>query len=299
MNRNEIILQQIDRRGAGLEIGAGYNPVAPKCDGYKVHILDHLNREQLREKFRNEPVNPDRIEEVDFIWSGESYRELTRQSEYYDWIIASHVIEHVPDLVGFLNECDSILKPGGVLSLAIPDARFCFDHFRMISGLSQAVNAHILQAKTHLPGTAVDHVLNYATLDGNIAWDDQTRGDFKFHHSAGEAREYIDRIMNENAYFDFHAWCFTPHSFRLMVSDLYDLGLIRLREVSFPPGLGCEFYAVLSRHGSGSGLNRANIIRRIRQEISNTEPPEKGPSEIEPPTGFLQRCRNFLSTGYT
>ena len=31
-----------------------------------------------------------------------------------------HVIEHMPDLFGFMRDCEALLKPNGVLTLAIP-----------------------------------------------------------------------------------------------------------------------------------------------------------------------------------
>src|SRR6185437_1662157 len=103
-----------------------FRPTAAKKDGYQVYVVDHLNREQLIEKYQHDPVATENIEEVDFVWRGQPYAELTGRTKFYDWIIASHVIEHTPDLIGFLNDCDSILKDDGILSLAVPDKRFCF-----------------------------------------------------------------------------------------------------------------------------------------------------------------------------
>lgn len=39
-----------------------------------------------------------------------------------DEIYASHIIEHIADRVGVMNECWRVLKPGGRLSLIYPDA---------------------------------------------------------------------------------------------------------------------------------------------------------------------------------
>lgn len=38
--------------------------------------------------------------------------------------------EHEPDLIRFMNECDAVMEPDGILTLAVPDKRFCFDRFR-------------------------------------------------------------------------------------------------------------------------------------------------------------------------
>ena len=73
MSREERILHHINKKGRGIEIGPSYNPIAPKKDGYKVHVIDHMDREQLIEKYKNEDVKLDNIEHVDFVWKGETY----------------------------------------------------------------------------------------------------------------------------------------------------------------------------------------------------------------------------------
>ncbi len=41
MRREEKILKHVDKNGYGIEIGASFNPIASKRDGYKVHVIDH------------------------------------------------------------------------------------------------------------------------------------------------------------------------------------------------------------------------------------------------------------------
>src|SRR5260221_13919648 len=127
MTREEIIMAHVKRDGLGLEIGPSYAPIAPKKQGFRVHVLDYCDQNALIEKCRPAGLNVDNIEGVDFIWDGRPYADLVGQRNVYDWIIASHVIEHTTDLIGFLNDCDSLLKKDGILSLAVPDKRFCFD----------------------------------------------------------------------------------------------------------------------------------------------------------------------------
>lgn len=267
IDRKDKVLECIDKEGVGLEIGPSHNPAAPKSDGYKVHVIDHATQDDLIEKYRELGVDTTKIEDVDYVWAGESYAELTGKRDHYDWIIASHVIEHTPDFVGFLNDCDTILKNEGVLSLAVPDKRYCFDHYRPITGLSAIIDSHIQKATRHTSGTVLESYLNMVSRAGTIAWNSKTTGDYDFVHSLTSAVEKMESADKKNAYLDVHAWCFTPHSFRLMIYDLFSLGLIPFQEVKFHPTKGSEFFVTLSRSGEGPNKGRVELLERIELEL--------------------------------
>jgi len=278
MNRKEKVLHHIDRDTHGVEIGPSHNPIAPKREGYNVHIIDHMDRDGLVKKYTGHGVNLDQIEEVDFIWHGETYAELTGQSKHYDWIIASHVIEHTPDLIAFLHSCDSILKDDGVLSLVIPDKRYCFDHYRPITGISQIIDSHVHGHRIHSPGTAAECRLNSVTKSHQIAWDANTRGPYNLAHSLDSAQQDMKSALEDNTYTDFHAWCFVPHSFRLIIHDLFCLGLSPFQEAAFFPTYGCEFYVTLSRRGPGLTQSRLEMLQQIEAELqAKPQPPALSP----------------------
>ena len=271
-DRKSYVLSTIDREGVGIEIGASHDPIAPKRDGFKVHVIDHASREELRAKYERHGVDLERIEEVDFVWHGESYLELTGRPRHYDWIIASHVIEHTPDLIGFLNDCDSILKDDGVLSLVVPDKRFCFDRFRPITGLARIVDSHVGGHKIHSPGAVAEYILNVANKGGQGSWNAGLPGDYAFFHSARQAGEAMRHVRENSAYVDIHNWCFVPHSFRLLLDDLHTLGYTPLREVEFHPTEGFEFYVTLGRRGGGPRMSRLDLLRQIDREQAAVDP---------------------------
>lgn len=76
-----------------------------------------------------------------------------------------------------------------MLSLAVPDKRYCFDRFRPLTGLSQLVDAHLEPRAHHNPGGVADCFLNVVKLEGRIAWDGQLAqgrrlGEVEFAHTA-------------------------------------------------------------------------------------------------------------------
>jgi SAM-dependent methyltransferase len=243
--REQIILRGIDKATPGLEIGPSHRPIAAKRDGFNVRILDHLDATALRDKYATHGVDIDAIEEVDYVWSGQPLDELVA-GEQFAWIIASHVIEHVPDLVGFLNACETILAPGGVLSLAVPDKRYCFDCERENSPLGRVIDVAHAQLTNHSPGTAAEYFLKVRRKGGQIAWDDRHQGAIEPVHGLEDALHAMAKVR-EGHYFDLHAWVFTPDSFRQIIRDLYDLRLVGLQEQFFHPTRGCEFFVTLTK----------------------------------------------------
>jgi hypothetical protein len=211
--------------------------------------------------------NIERIEDVDYVWDGRPYVELTGKPKFYDWIIASHVIEHTPDLIAFLKDCDSILNNKGVISLVVPDARYCFDCFRPITGISKIIDAHLCKNKIHTPGTAAEYLLTQVEKNKHIAWYSGFPGNYSLRISLEETRNTISDIIDNKKYYDFHAWCFTPSSFRLLIHDLHSLQLIPFREVSFFPTEGCEFYITLGRKEKINNFNRLQMLEATKAEI--------------------------------
>ncbi len=270
--RADRILARIDRQGRGLEIGAGIAPVAPRRNGFNVETLDCCTREELVEKYRFLGAEAEaRIEEVDYVWHGESYADLTGREHAYDWVIASHVIEHSTDLLGFLLECDRLLKPGGVLALAIPDKRFCMDTFRPVSSLARVIDVHGNgDHRLHSKGETAEQQLYSVTRNDRIAWRRLPArllpGKYRFSYSEEAAKQALRETPEQ--YRDLHSWCFTPYAFRILVEDLYRLGLSPLREIAFTPTprLSWEFFIWLSRDGAGMPVSRLTALKRARRE---------------------------------
>ena len=269
MDRFQKITAALDTSGKGLEIGPSHNPILPKRAGYDVETVDHLDQQGLIEKYRDHGIDLSKIEPVDYVWTGEPLPELIGDQGRYDWIVAAHVIEHVPDVIGFLQQCLTLLKPDGVLSLVVPDRRYCFDYFRFPSSTGSLLQAHLENRKRHSPGQLVDYVSTVCETGGRIAWSPTDAGPTTFVHSLEQAKSMLSGYLQHSQYVDLHGWVFTPSSFRLVMSDFSALDLVGMRELSQFDTEGSEFYVSYGPGPDNQPVDRLALCKSILQEIVN------------------------------
>lgn len=220
----------------GAEIGPLHNPLVSKSDSHVIYV-DHTDTESLRESFaQDKSVDVSKIQ-VDAIWGAQTLKQAIAryaqekgdlsESLTLDYVLASHVIEHVPDLITWLTEIRSILKPGGTVRLAIPDRRFTFDYLRRPSELTSVLVAYLNRARIPNTQCILDFCLNEVAVDCAMAWQGKIdEAALKRAHTfEGALRVARDALENGN-YHDVHCWVFTPASFAGLCKDLADHGLL-------------------------------------------------------------------------
>ena len=92
-------------------------------------------------------------------------------------------------------------------------------------------------------------------------------GEFPWHYHSNFDEWFI--VLKGELTIEFHAWCFIPHFFRLVIHYLFNLGLISLKDVDFHPTRGCEFYITLGREGKGINKTRLEMLKIIESEIKD------------------------------
>lgn len=234
-----------------IEVGPSYQPLAPKAGGWRTTVVDHADRRELIAKYRNEPVDTGRIEEVDVIWTGgllhEAFPAASRGT--YSALIASHVLEHVPDPIGFLKSAEALVDPSvGTVRLALPDRRLCFDVFRPASTTGRVLAANRAGSTRHGYADHFDHVAYLARVKGQAGWGTGPLAGLALDHTLEVAMSHAARATAPDAgYIDCHGWQFTPASFELLVLELSALGVIDWRIDWIEPQPYIEFFACLSR----------------------------------------------------
>ena len=211
--------------GRGLEIGPLHRPLVPR-DRADVHYLDVRDRDGLVEWY--EEMDPDvvieDIVEVDYVLTepdGTTHTlvEAAKPGAPFDWVMASHVVEHIPDLIGWLAELAELVADDGRVVLAVPDRRFTFDAYRPLTTVGQMVQAH-LDGDTRPSTRAVyDHYAGTVDYNHQNLW----RGERPFYDGprfgAASAEEQLRRTL-KGEYVDSHVWLFTPDTFLRQLREL-------------------------------------------------------------------------------
>ena len=138
----------------------------------------------------------------------------------YDSIVASSVIGHTPDLLGFLRSCETLLTRTGRLILAVPDKRHCFDVFQPLTSTGTVLRAHLDGRTRPAPGIIFDDVAYNAVRDGMIGWSATDAGPLIFFAPLQAATDAYNSALAMPGYRDVHVWRFVPSSFRLIAHDL-------------------------------------------------------------------------------
>ncbi len=121
--------------GRGVEIGALWRtfPVGPAVTVW------HIDRYDLPALRREYP-------ELHAIVPPHVVADAARfpfAPQSLDFIIASHVLEHLPFPLAALDHWYSALRPGGLLVLRIPDKRYTFDRQRPRTPLQHLIHEHV------------------------------------------------------------------------------------------------------------------------------------------------------------
>jgi predicted SAM-dependent methyltransferase len=206
-------------RGEGIEIGALHQPLAVSRQA-RVRYVDRYDVDGLRRHYPELAALP--LVEVDIIDDGEALQSLPDAS--VDFVIANHFIEHTQSPLATLRNHLRVLRPTGVLYLAVPDKRRTFDIDREVTPLQ-----HILRDLEEGPEwSRVQHFSDWAQHVDH----------------APDAEEHAARLMQDDYSIHFHVW--TPDAFTELLEHARDELAMPFSIEQLQPNQH-EFIAILRR----------------------------------------------------
>jgi SAM-dependent methyltransferase len=126
--------------GEGIEIGPGHSPF-PVPAGVKVSYVDRWEPTENSSLFP-ELGDPQTFPKPDIPVNLDRDRLSAVPDESQDFVIASHIIEHLANPLAMLMEIHRVLRPGGFLILLLPDRHRTFDRERAPTPLAHLVDEY-------------------------------------------------------------------------------------------------------------------------------------------------------------
>lgn len=266
--RRERLAALIDpASGVGLEIGPLDSPIATRPP-WDVRYVDVLDTGGLRDHYRHDPnVSLERIVQVDFALQQDgqirTIAEAAAPGGPYRWVVASHVVEHVPDLVGWLADVASLLEDGGALFLVVPDRRYTFDAMRPATTVGQILEARTRRDTRPSERAVYDYFRSAVDMSATALWEGADPAAAPRAFTFQGALSMRDKAL-QGEYVDSHVWVFSPIEFVSQLAELSELDLcdFALEHVHPTPPGELEFTVVLRRLPREANTERRMALRR-------------------------------------
>jgi hypothetical protein len=284
--------------GTGLEVGPLCDPLFVREDT-DVRYIDIHDGDALRAHYAGDPaVRPEDVIDPDYVIIGpegpRSLADAIGDATRFSWAVASHVVEHVPDIIGWLDELADILDDDGLLALVVPDRRFSFDAGREPTTVGEMLLAHHTVDRTPSVRAIYDHFSRAVKVSTAELWAGAVATSDTRMYSVHDAAGFVDRAVKEGVYIDSHVWMFTPGTF---VEQLTELGWLGLTDFSIERVLPTarnelEFSVLLRR--LPRGLDRAGRDQRRAagmQELLDYGPDPEPTEEPLPGRAIVELSR--------
>lgn len=175
-------------KGSGIEVG-GLNFPLPVRKGVTVKYVDRISAEDHLPILKEEFGRKDLVT-VDIIDDAETLATVPDNSQ--DFWIGNHFIEHTRNPVLAIKNAVRVLKPGGVVFMAVPDKRYTFDVKRDITTVE-----HLLKDYEEGPDwSEEDHYYDFVSKTDK---SDGCKNDADIHR-------VIRELKDANFSIHYHVW---------------------------------------------------------------------------------------------
>src|SRR3990170_605551 len=220
--------------GLGIEIGPLHVPIEVDKRCCRVKYIDRLTPVEVKNRFPE--LKDENIVSPDIIFDVALDGLSPIADNSLDFVIASHLHEHVPNPLGLIKECYRVLRNNGVLYLAAPDKNYTFDRDRHRTPLAHLISD--LEKNT----TTVDeaHLADWVTnVNKKKVPDDPLEKDRLF-------KRELDRSIHVHVWTwedvaEFLRYMIIHHRITLELCEAYlpkgvkDEAIFVLRKVNQPP----------------------------------------------------------------
>lgn len=264
----EKLIEDIDLNGTILEVGPFYRPLFQKNET-NVYYADIKSTEEVLKRY--DYLSDEILEKVvpiDYVIK-DSYENTFKDEDMeFDYVVLSHVLEHIPNPIEFLLDVSTILSEKGKICLLLPNKEFTFDSYRENSSFADLYDVYIHGPEKNIPRIFLDNRLGVVSENNSIKYWNETVDDFPQPNIEQVLKEYRNFINDfENQTFDGHHWVFTDESFLKIMENMLKLNLLPLKPYSFyPTAINSNTFGIILEYDKTIQTN-FNERKRLINEI--------------------------------
>lgn len=257
-----------------LEFGPLIRPLVSKEQYPNVVFADVRSTDEIKKLYTSNNyleatglnVDISQVAEIDYVIN-KSYSETFKNAKKFDVIYLSHVIEHMPDIIGFFQDVKNVLSDKGKLVLIYPDARYCFDHFRNGTTFVDAYEVYI--DKKNSSKRVLDFVYNVVNEnDATFFWNKKNQNDILPTIDLKKTLGAYDKAMRGELPDDTHFWPFSDFQFVKFLYDMDRANMLDFEIVDFyETQINTQEFMIILEPKKKKQSIRYDAYRRILNQI--------------------------------
>lgn len=182
--------------GEGIEIGALHNPLEVP-EQARVCYVDMCDTDHLHLLYPE--VSFYEFVDVDIVDNGERLAAIGDASQ--DFAISNHFLEHCENPILAIQNKVRVLKPGGLMYMAVPDCRNTFDSERARTTLEHVWSDYeggpSASRQVHYQDWSTK-VSNREGLEHDAWWRMLDALDYSIHYHVWEPRDVLEMVLDVN-----------------------------------------------------------------------------------------------------
>ncbi|MCK1322161.1 methyltransferase domain-containing protein [Bradyrhizobium sp. 156] len=237
LSYRDKLLSHLALSGKGAEIGPLNLPLLSKGE-HKVLFVDHLDTAGIRKKYGH----LEGVADIDRPMIDGSIEATLLGDAPLDYVVASQVMEHVPNPIKWMNEIASVLTIGGLLSISLPDRRMTFDLYREETNAADMIAAYLNEISVPDARAVYDHHSLASAVNMHFAIPESVYPHEVISGKGAIAAKIVEpnpieiaKAARSGTYLDAHCWVFSPASFLLTMAQIAKEGILPFRCKQFYP----------------------------------------------------------------
>ena len=228
--RRDFVMGHLLAHGRGLEIAPYFHPITDRSM-HDVFYVDCIDNDEIQRKAADNPGSAGRnVPPIDAVWVPGRRLAQCIAGRRFDYAIASHVLEHVPNPLGWLEEILECVEVGGRVAILLPHKSASMDYYRPLTSFAQVVGWSIEKPSRPTATQVMDFLSQSFHDDGTLSFAgglppfEQARRLY----SDQQAIDFARFVHSTDKYLDVHCTVWTPDSFVEVVNRVRGVGLLNV-----------------------------------------------------------------------